>query len=114
MTVIHVDYDIDALSSERPPNHKPLKVRLAGEVWQLPGVMPVLAMVRIVRWAADGRDWESLDLSDAEVVQLVGDLFPEEILRSWAAMGIGIDDPRLAALVERVIPEYMLRQKSRA
>ena len=100
--------DIDAAFSEHERlSAEPITLRLAGREWILPGVVSAAGVLRIAQWEAAGRSQESL--TKAEMLALVGDLVPEHIWRAWHSAGIGIEDPRMEAVIMALVEEYMRR-----
>jgi hypothetical protein len=103
-----VFFDIDAAFAEQEiARHDPIRFRLAGRDWEVPGVMPGLAVMRIARWEAEGRGLDML--TQSEQIALVGDVFPDDIWPALSAAGISIDDPRLEAAMMAVLGELMQR-----
>lgn len=86
MTDRYVDFDA-AFSEE---DATPLRIKLFGKEWELPATMPAAAVLRVVRWQADGRDVEQ-ELSKSELIALAGDLVPQDVLTAWQAKGLDID-----------------------
>lgn len=81
---------------------EPVRIRLFGHVWELPGEMPAAAPLRVSRLMADGRSEESL--TDAEVLALGADLIPGQVLDAWHARGLTLQ--QLEQIILWLIGQY--------
>lgn len=93
--------DFDAAWAEASTD--PLRVRLYGQEWELPGVMPAAVPLKIARMMADGR--EATALTRAETFDLAADIIPRETLDAWTAKGLDVD--KLGDVITWVLRMYM-------
>lgn len=81
----------------------PLVVKLYGDEWELPSAMPAIVMLKVAKWAATGRQGDTL--TSAELLDLAADLIPAPILDEWT--GRGLSGSRLAQILTWVMGCYM-------
>jgi hypothetical protein len=93
--------DFDAAFAES--DIKPLRLKLYGKVWELPGVAPAAGVLAAARLIAGERTTE--DLSKAETLTLAVKIFPDEILDQWLAKGIST--PELGDMIAWALSKYM-------
>jgi hypothetical protein len=84
-------------------NAEPMVIKLYGQEWPLPGVMPAAVPLRMARLLVDGKDQESLTMP--ELLTIAGDVFPTATLDAW--LGKGLDIELLTAIVKWVFEQYM-------
>jgi hypothetical protein len=93
--------DFDAAFDER--DEPPIKVKVMGSEWELPGVMPAALPLKVARMVADGRSKD--DFTVAETLSLAVDIIPKHVLDAWFDLGITVD--RLGPIIERLAAMYM-------
>lgn len=111
-----VDFlDVDAAFREQDFARSPITVKVVGEMWEFPGVMPSMVPLRLARWDKDGTtDLTELPVQDA--LLLIGDLVSDETLAAWSARGLSITapdgslDPRMERILEYLLTTYMRRE----
>ena len=98
-------YDFDAAWEEHDARSEdspePIRVRLLGEEWELPGDMPAALVVRGARLAG-GAD---RNLTLGEIIRFVSPMVPREILDRWLDEGMG--ERKLSWVLMRIIKIYM-------
>lgn len=112
-TKLTIDIDL----TEEDQRRDPIEVTLPGlGTYEFPGVLNALATVRVARWSALGRA-DADELTGAEVVALLGDLVPDEVLTDWSRKGFDIfapdNLPRLEKIIEGLLAEYQRRAEAR-
>jgi hypothetical protein len=97
--------DLDAALAERRAARTPLRVRMFGRLWELPGVAPAAAIIRLYRWDQKGWVADDGDVSDtvpqAELLDFLLELVPGDVYEGWTAAGLDIDDvePAITAIM---------------
>lgn len=94
--------DLDRVLAEGEERAKPIKVRLYGRDWELPGTPPAALTVRVARWQLDGIT--TGELSPSHIVLLAGDLVPQATLEAWSQLGLSTD--RLIDLIPHIMAKY--------
>lgn len=85
--------DFDAGSIQRPP----IRLRLAGKTWTLPGALPAAAAVRISRIGRRA-------LTGQDLIALIDDIVPRPTLDAWCAAGVTLD--QLLSVSAWLVEEY--------
>jgi len=93
--------DFDAAFEER--RIEPIKFKLLGEWWEVPGSMPAALPLRISRLVTEGRGTD--DLTMAETIDLAADAIPRPMLAEW--LNRGIDEVRLGKVIAWLTARYM-------
>lgn len=83
---------------------EPVRVRLYGRDWELPGRLPAAAPLKIARYMGEGR--EQTSLTAAELLDLAADLIPRVTLDEWLARGLDIE-VQLPGIIEWLLRAYM-------
>lgn len=79
--------DFDAFWAEQ--RREPVRVKVFGEVHELPPSLPAAVILRLWRMMAAGRGED--EVSPAEVLALAEAIFGRERLDGWAAQGLTFD-----------------------
>jgi hypothetical protein len=86
---------------------EPIRIRLYGRDWELPGSMPAALVIKVSRWSAEGRDLKT-DLTGAELFDFAAAAIPRPVLDEW--MGLGLDaEHQLPEIIRWVIGLYLGR-----
>lgn len=106
-TTLTIDVDL----AEEDLRRDPIDVAIPGlGVYEFPGVMPALAMIRVSRWSTQKRK----NLKPEETIALMGDIVPEEVFADWASQGFDVFDEQNQDTIEKIVTavlnEYMRRQ----
>lgn len=98
--------DFDEFWSER--NVEPLKVKVFGKVYTLPGAIPASVVLALLRAQAEGVQ----ELQPSAVLTLAESLFGKSVLDEWLAQGMQLD--QLVDVIRWVTDQYGQRIKQQS
>lgn len=105
--VVDVDFDDDW--AEEDARAKPRRIKVFGEIVEIPRVMPAL-LVLFAYKARTGGDDTKRDMKPDEIVRMVGVLVGQDRARSYIDRGIGFE--RLVDMLVRIQKLYKQQRDS--
>lgn len=104
MARTHLVVDVDL--REEDFRREPINVTINGlGTYQFPGVAPASARLRVARWEAAGRHDDTL--TPADVIALVGDIVPDDVMADWSRKGFDWFHPKHLAAIEQMVRDLM-------